>query len=260
MYLNRVRRAMKIAICTPYMDAMLPDVGRAISRLESRLLQFQVVHIEIDMNVVSLARHSIAASIPQDVDLVWWIDSDVVLPENAVELLNYVQEYPLVSGLYVSRRPPFLPQAYNLAGVVHGKHPYLPLVSIPDKPTQVDAVGAGCLLMARSLLTSMQQAHNSYLAQLGELETKLLGGLTQTEQVILRQCMHYAQALGPWFEFLGGVGEDFYFCEQATRYCGVRPLLVPSVACTHIGRMPVGLQHFKASSATGISYSALGGQ
>ena len=70
-----------------------------------------------------------------------------------------------------------------------------------------------------------------------------------------KKAIHYAMSLGPWFEFLGHVGEDFYFCEQLAEI-GIRPLLVPSVKCQHIGQVAYGIEHFNQAKANGIVQEA----
>jgi len=243
---------MRICWCTPYgMFFDTPESARRKDYVQSTMLEHMFLKSEIDMNVVSLARNTIVETVLADesIDVLWWVDSDILLPDNASELLQYVtDECPVVSGLYISRRFPYFPQAYFKA--THherGNHPYIPLVDIPIAPTHVDAVGAGFMMVKRSVFIELAEQYDQDTAILQTYldEVKPPGGVVRA--------LHLAQSLKPWFEFLGRVGEDFYFCEQLARI-GITPLLVPNVVAKHVGPQEIGLEQFLAMKQAGLVY------
>lgn len=243
----------KICWCTPFgMLLDVPESVRTKDALQNSATQHTFMKAEIDMNVVSLARNSIVQSvINTDVDYLWWVDSDVLVPANGLELLDYIDdEHPIVSGLYFSRRFPYHPQAYTRAAVhTHGEHPFIPIVDLPDKPSFVDAVGAGFMLVQRTFLVQMQARYDEYFKVIRDyLEA---GGPGIPSDV--RYGLHLAQSVSPWFEFLNKVGEDFYFCDMAHRM-GVRPFLIPHVQAYHVGPQNIGYEHFDALRKAGITY------
>jgi len=213
------------------------------------MFHHKFVHSEISMHIVSLARTKLVeGSLEQGGDAVWVVDSDVLIPENADILVEHLSdEHPVVSGLYVARFPPHLPQAYTRAAVFQGGyHPYLPVIDVDGPPRFVDAIGAGCLLVRSDVFVRLKEAHDEYIKVL----SKRRYSAPETVRAI-----HYAMSLGPWFEFLGHVGEDFYFCEQLAKI-GIRPWFVPEVKCYHIGQTAFGYEHFKSLLDQGLVHSA----
>lgn len=241
---------LKVAMCTPYGPHL--DHPEVITRIMDvkRSRPFDTFYdVNISMHIVSLARTKLVeTALAQGVDVVWFVDSDVLLPADAGIILDHVMNdrSPVVSGLYVHRHPPHLPQVYVRATVhANGDHPYLPVINIPNDPTFVDATGAGCLAVRADVFGLVAAEHRMYQAELSKRLAKLapLGATARA--------LHYALSLTPWFEFLGRVGEDFYFFEQLDRI-GIRPLLLPMVKCYHIGQQPFGFEHFESAKRAGV--------
>lgn len=249
---------MHIVFCTPYGPHMMfPEHHRRKIYVQGLDYNHRYTYAEVDMNVVSLARNSIVNSIPPDADLTFWVDSDIILPDNALDLINYVSdEHPVVSGLYFSRRFPYLPQVYSRA-VVHedGKHPYLPIVDIPATPTSYDAVGAGFMVVRPDVFVRLKEAKEENNRNLSCAIDKMSNSGELTEEMVLAE--HYYKSLSPWFEFLGNVGEDFYFCEMLAKV-GIRPLLVPHVVAQHLSISPIGAEHYQTIKQQQLVYA--GGQ
>ena len=238
---------MKIALLTPFGHYnTVPRHQRHVSAMQASMREHTFVHVEVDMNVVHKARNMLVDMIPDDVDVAWWVDSDVLLPANAPLLMHYLSDKsPVVSGLYVSRNGPNLPQAYTLAS--NSGHAYLPIVNIPNEPTYVDAVGLGCLVMYTKVFLDLSVAWQKRLRVMNTW-LKRQTSCPDLEMVSL------AMGLSPYFEFLNKVGEDFYFCERL-RDIGIRPLLVPEVSCTHVGYADFTRDHYEANLAQGVNYN-----
>lgn len=78
-------------------------------------------------------------------EYLFFLDSDVVCPPDTIHRL-LAHKKPLISGLYFRRSPPVgLPVMMKPVGQWHVNYPR-------DKVIEVDTVGAGCLLIHRSLL------------------------------------------------------------------------------------------------------------
>jgi hypothetical protein len=230
---------------------------------QASMLQHSFMHAEIDMNVVSLARNNIVESLHSDIDVTFWVDSDVVIPPNSGELLNYLtDETPVVSGIYVSRRFPYFPQVYTKA-TVHkdGDHPYLPVLDIPDRPTLYDAVGAGFMMVKRWVFDKLAENSKRRDDNIKNWLAKYRGAQDTEQFIEVERALHLAMSLRPWFEFLGKVGEDFYFCERLAEI-GIRPLVVPTVWARHIGRMEFGQEHYEQVKRQNLTYisTASGGR
>lgn len=142
-------------------------------------------------------------------DYLLWLDDDIVLPENFLSTL-LSRNLPIVSGLYVMRRPPYLPVAYYSAteGSLEGKFWNLDAYP-PDSLVEVDAVGHGCTLIRREVYDNIPLPYYAWRPlnwQPGDTE--------RADQNTL--------------------GEDMYFFSKC-RQAGYRVTLDTSVKCGHVG-------------------------
>jgi len=152
----------------------------------------------------------------------FFLDSDVLPPDNALERLMS-HNLPIVSGLYYRRhierpgKPPHpcmwkivppnvemtCPTCAQKFRTKEGK--YQPILNPPRNAlVEVDAVGAGCLLIHRRVFEKLERPY-------------------------------FRWTLG-WVE--PGVSEDLYFCERA-RDAGFRILVDTGVRCGHLGEQVV---------------------
>lgn len=93
-------------------------------------------------------------------DRILWLDSDMVFPPDLMRrfsaLLDGGAEF--VSGLYVTRKPPFQPVAYAEIGLRHDEGDRWPtpavraIERIPDEPFEVAGCGFGAVMVTVSLL------------------------------------------------------------------------------------------------------------
>lgn len=245
---------MLIAFCTPFSGPASPEHYRRRAIVQSQALSHRFINAETDLFIVSRARNMLLDSLPKEVELIWFVDSDVLLPLNAAALLDHLEENPVVSGLYFSRRYPYLPQVYYKADPSPTGFTYLPMIQIPDQPFYADTVGAGCLLVKHSVIEELRTAH---LKWRGEIETwretswpNLFPRRTKLSESVER-ALRLGAMLAPCFEFLEKVGEDFWFCEQLQYFLGIKPLVVPSVECEHEGMKAYGRQDFLQALSQG---------
>lgn len=100
-------------------------------------------------SVVHEARNNIAINaIKEGYDYVLWIDSDMVIPADALtRLLN--DDKDMAAGFYHKRQLPAAPVVYIDGKPVDDRH------AIPEDIFECDAVGFGCVLTKVSLLAEM---------------------------------------------------------------------------------------------------------
>lgn len=132
----------------------------------------------------------------------FFLDSDVVPPRDAIlRLMNHKK--PIVSGVYYRRSPPIgVPVMIKNGGWFTG-YP-------PNSLVEVDLVGAGCLLIHRSVLERLpaqSPGHHWF-----DWKVDLAGVLPPGE------CL----------------SEDFTFCLHSKRN-GFQVLVDTSIICKHIG-------------------------
>lgn len=145
----------------------------------------------------------------------FFLDSDVVPPADAIlRLLS--RNKPIISGVYCRRSPPHGLPVFIKDGKWGGGWRDNALV-------EADVVGAGCLLIHRSVLET--------LPPLDEARGKR------------------------WFDWrsdMGGMSEDFEFCNAARR-AGHKIVVDTSVQCRHIGMCEAGLNSLKPLETVPVS-------
>lgn len=135
----------------------------------------------------------------------FFLDDDVVAPPDSIAIL-LSNRLPIVSGVYYRRHEPVVPVA--LMNVQGGGRMWANAPA-PGQLVKVDYVGAGCLLIHRSVLEKVKE---------------------------------------PWFEWTSDrkdlpeqqrMSEDFSFCEKA-RAAGFEVVLDGKVQCMHAGLSAAG--------------------
>lgn len=145
----------------------------------------------------------------KDATHVFFIDDDMVVPPGGLlRLLSH--NVPIVGGLYYGRIPPHLPVVYRHVE----DNQWVPVTEFCAGLQEVDAIGAGFLLIQREVLEKMAR---------------------------------------PWFEFSDKMGEDMYFCEEA-RKLGYKILLDADIKCGHLSMMEITEAHFLAHKAQGLTF------
>ncbi len=144
---------------------------------------------------------------------VFFLDSDVIPPRDAIVRLISRQQ-PIISGVYCRRSPPH--------GIpVYIKNKQWGYGFAPNKLIEVDVVGAGCLLIHRSVLE-------------------------RVPPIDARRGKH-------WFDWRvdcpnlpegEAMSEDFSFCLHA-RKLGWKVIVDTSVMCRHVGSAEAGVNSMK---------------
>lgn len=148
-------------------------------------------------------RNSVAAqALSVGCEWVFFLDDDVIAPADTVaRLMRHGKK--ICSGLYFRRSPPLAPVAMQLERE-SGMPKWIPIPKADAGLIQCDYVGAGCLLIHRSVFEKLPK---------------------------------------PWFKWQADneslppnqrISEDFHFCKGA-RFAGFNLWLDPSCRCGHIG-------------------------
>jgi hypothetical protein len=255
---------MHIVFATPFGKPASPDHYRGKSVVQSASLQHTFSYAEADLMIVSKARNSLVSVLPPEADVVWFVDADIILPQGAEVLLEYVQQptSPVVSGLYFSRQPPHMPQVYNRAQPGPTNFAFLPVITLPSKPFYADAVGAGCLLVQMDILRLMAEEHAKWQIQVEVwmkpwLARRKRRGSDVRVTMAVQRALELGTSLTAHWEFLEACGEDFYFCEQLRQYLDVRPLVVPTVECAHETTTHVTRDTFQRAIGGGLHYTGI---
>lgn len=143
-----------------------------------------------------------------DWEWLFFLDDDIVCPPDTIQRLIR-HDVPIVSGLYYRRNPPLVPVMLR-AGMKDGVKGYNWVTEYQmDSLIEVDLVGAGCLLIRRDVIQTLQPMSN--------------------------RCR--------WFEWrcdrtdlpdVEKTSEDFSFCTHAQK-AGYKIMVDTSIGCRHIG-------------------------
>lgn len=98
--------------------------------------------IDIGANRNSIVRQALV----EKREWVWFVDDDMTFPEDHLVglLMRLDEDHPVIASLYLNRKPPFYPVAYNHHTLVEGQPVWKP-VSLAGAPTEglAEIVGAG---------------------------------------------------------------------------------------------------------------------
>lgn len=154
-------------------------------------------------------------------DYIFFVDSDVVLPNSALEDLIAINE-PLAAGIYIRKelasignRDPYTTLYYHgdyNKDDVRGFGPFfLPLHEIPKgQIIPIDCCGMGCTLIKKEVFEKLKKPY-FFFAHEGDPNEKVEGGAVYC------------------------IGEDMYFCREMVRH-NIPMFGVGSVRCGHIGK------------------------
>ena len=224
-----------VGICTPHGDKVSPRYFRNLLTMQGQFPQHQFVHIEVDTMIVGKARNMLvetALGVVPELDVLWWIDNDVLVPPDSGVLIDQVLGgggIDIISGLYFNRRQPFTPQVFHCAEEDENLGKYWPIVDLPSGGIEeVDAAGFGCIAMRPQVFHTMKELWDARPVpqQSSDSLNKIIDDLS------------------PWFEFLNRKGEDMYFCERA-KEAGFKIWINYDIKCGHLGETEIQEYHFK---------------
>lgn len=194
----------KIVIAVPTYDSIKPEFVTSLIRMSK--YQDTIVSI-LPYSLVYVARNNLVSkAIDYKADYILWLDSDIVFPDNTLEVLlddaSKGMEY--ISGLYFSRIPPINPVISKKLiyektedGLTHGSEAY---IDYPDNSVfEIAGSGFGCVLIKVQSIADVVVTYDE-----------------------------------PPFLPMKGFGEDYSFCFKFSQlgkkmYCDSR------IKCGHVG-------------------------
>ena len=202
---------MKGLIAVPNMGMIPANTTESLVKLTYFTVKNLVnMHLEtrLDSNtLIHLARESAAEyAVNNGFDWLIFIDSDMIVPQNLiVKLLEADKD--IVCGLYFMRKPPFYPTIFDR--YEFDEKGNLSYFFMKDWPTEqlfeVEAVGTGAMMIKTDALKNIPQ---------------------------------------PWFDFMGGVGEDMSFCYRARKQ-NIKIFIDPTTRIGHIQQTAVYEEQYR---------------
>ena len=92
-----------------------------------------------------------------DAEWLFFVDSDIIMPPRVLEML-LEHNMPIVGGLYWRRHPPTHPMAYKFKEGSGTQMDPLQINQISPMLTEVDGIGAGCLLIHRRVFEALKNS------------------------------------------------------------------------------------------------------
>jgi hypothetical protein len=156
-------------------------------------------------------------------DYLFWLDSDVIPPRDAL-LRLLAHRLPIVSGLYCRRSPPHGVPVMIKNGQWVTQFPMGALV-------EVDLVGAGCLLLHRSVLERLPPQRPEAGKHWFDWRVDMQGRMPP------EYCL----------------SEDFTFVKACKEKLGISTYVDTSVQCRHVGLAEATYGNFVPCNATPIT-------
>jgi hypothetical protein len=137
-------------------------------------------------------------------DYIFWVDSDMVIPKDAlVKLMKLMDTYEVASGVYYKRRPPCIPLIYE-----KGKNGiFINIPIVKEGIQEVGGVGFGCVLTKMSAFDGMEEPFS------------------------------FRKVEGIW------QSEDLIFCEKLTE-AGKKIAVDTSIQCGHLTVAEITNKHW----------------
>lgn len=152
------------------------------------------------------ARNSICqTALDHGFEYVFMLDSDVIPPPDTIPRL-LAHRKPIISGVYHRRSPPHGLPVMCRNGQFLTQYPANSII-------EVDVVGAGCLLIHRSVLEQMQPSDPKRGRHWFDWKVDMAHLLPPGE----------------------GMSEDFVFCLKARKELGIPILVDTGIQCRHVG-------------------------
>jgi len=235
-------RMANVALATPHGSLVNPTFYRHLLTMQGAWPQHIFTHVEIDTMIVGKARNDLVTiSRDNNLDVVWFVDNDTLIPPHAGVLIEQAMNLGVVSGVYYNRRPPYTPQLFDIATETENSGMYWPVLYYPESGMDKrDAVGAGCIAINIDVFKELDKYWTERFAYLAGL-------ITEEDPDVAYIIRH----LSPWFEVLNRKGEDMYFCERCRRI-GQDIWVNYDVKCVHLSEIGIDESQFLALRNAGL--------
>lgn len=163
-------------------------------------------------SLIYTSRNALAMmAIEGEYDYVFWMDSDMTFPQDAlIRMIDTLEKNNLdiLTGLYFRRVPPYSPVIFDRLEMEGSDCRWSEFEKIPEDLFEVGGCGFGCVLMKTDVFFTVLATH------------------------------------GNMFAPIGNNGEDIAFCLRA-RECGYKIICDPSIICGHVGYSVVDDKFFR---------------
>lgn len=160
------------------------------------------IRLGTDFSAVKARNDLVIQFLKSDCEYLFFVDLDIGLPRDGLRQL-VEDDVPIVGGLYFERIPPHNPMIFEKGEFTEREHRYLFKRNYPEGLTEVDATGAGALLVKKEVFKNLTPPY--------------------------------------FYQPEIAVSEDFFFCERAKER-GYKVYVDTSVKCTHYTEMIVNEQ------------------
>jgi GT2 family glycosyltransferase len=143
----------KILVAIPTGQTLFSEFALAL-RLLRIPPDYQVAFAMAKKANADIARNSAAEITTDEVDYIFYLDDDILVPDNALEkLLSHGKD--IVSGLYFRNNYPFLPMLYKKQS-----DRYEAVIDYEkNKLIEVDACGTGCTLIKAEVFKKLDKPY-----------------------------------------------------------------------------------------------------
>lgn len=139
------------------------DLGRysQFSQCLANLVKPEGTHVqfEVGIDVAVNRRNIVRYALENDYAWVWFVDDDMLFaPDHLMRLLAH--EQPIVASLYLNRKPPYYPVAYNRRFMRPDEGPSWNPIDLDGAPASgladIVAAGTGGLLVRRAVFEALE--------------------------------------------------------------------------------------------------------
>jgi len=182
---------------------------------------------------------------PSEIEGIVWLDDDVMPPADFfIKLLAHPE--PIVSALYIARKPPFTPQMYEHGMARVTVADAAPLLGVSESTVR-RRVQKGWYSFDNDNKITIPLADKYWPIIHYEpdstFEVAAAGfGATWTSFEVI-DSIRAQPDFKEWFTFDWPHGEDFSFCERA-RACGFKIIVDTSIKCAHKANIDVTEESF----------------
>lgn len=162
---------------------------------------------------------SVIATLNSGAEYLFCYDSDVVPPRDAI-LRLMTHKLPIISGMYCRRSPP-----HGLPVMIKDGRWITDFT--PGSLVEVDVVGAGCLLIHRSVFERLPPDPRRPEKRWFDWRVDCKGLILPNGQ--------------PLYQDGECLSEDFVFCQRIKQHLGIKTYVDTSVRCKHIGHCEADL-------------------
>lgn len=176
-----------------------------------------------------------------------FIDTDMVFPENIIELLQK-HDVDVVGGVYHSKQPPFVP----IMGKKNSDHSYTSITKYPENTLmEVDAVGTGCVMFRMDIFRRIPEPWFAMPAVQDMVvmeEVRKLANWQGDPKPIYEKI---AKAYKDVKHNTNMIGEDYYFCHKL-QAAGIKIHVDTSLTLGHVGKYVYSVEDFQAMAGAGV--------